>query len=503
MMNNFILDKIKEYANVRNRVAIRFQEQELSYKELDIMSDQVALKICDALAGRTNLPILIYQKRGIEFIIFIVAVMKAKCYYVPLEDSLPYERVKYIYDDLQTELIISTQKNENLGDCNQLTVDFEEIKNDAENVLKSHELNENDLVYIMYTSGTSGKPRGVKIKYSNLCNLIKSFWRIVYHNFDECIQVGVLASFGFDASVKQIFCALYYGHTLIIAGEDIKYFGRKIHNFHNSFDITLCDCTPSHIKLMTKQPAKINSKVKYLLVGGENLRWENLIEFQNVMGIMPTIINVYGPTECCVDVAFNYISNLEGQKEGYVPIGYPLDNTELFLLDENEEIISETNVSGELNIKGKQVGAGYVNYESNSFASSYKSSREYDIYRTGDLAMYNDKKEIVILSRLDRQVKINGYRIELNEISSCIEYYLNCSCETILVETGEIKKIVAFIVGEFDELKLKSNLQKKLPAYMIPKAFMRINQIPLTKNGKMDARSLEQIYNLKCEDKRI
>lgn len=502
-MRNFILDRIKEHANVQNRVAIRFLQQEISYKELDIVSEQVALKICNALEGRTNLPILIYQKRGIEFIIFIIAVMKAKCYYVPLEDSLPYERVKYIYDDIQAELIISTHKNEDLRDCNLLTVDFTKIKNYAKNVLMSHELNEHDLVYIMYTSGTSGKPRGVKIKYSNLCNLVQSFWKIVYRNFDECIQVGVLASFSFDASVKQIFCALYYGHTLIIAGEDVKYFGRKIHNFHNSFNITLCDCTPSHIKLMTKQPAKINSKAKYLLVGGENLRWENLVEFRNAMGGMPTIINVYGPTECCVDVAYNYISNLEGQESGYVPIGDALDNTELFLLNEKEEIISETNISGELIIKGKQVGAGYVNHQSNSFASSNESAREYDIYRTGDLAMYNDKKELVIISRLDRQVKINGYRIELNEISSCIEYYLNCSCETILIEKDEIKKIVAFIVGEFDEVKLKSNLKKKLPAYMIPKVFMRIDQIPLTKNGKMDTRSLEQYYNLKCEDKQI
>lgn len=492
-MQNIIISRIKKNACIKDKVAIRYRNEVLTYYELNRMSDYVAEKIQKEIAYKKKCPIIIYQSRGTEFIIFMIAVMKCNCFYIPLEDTTPIERLKYIYDDVQAQLILSTINELKIDEYKLLQVDFYRFSNQKNYELKSNDFEDNDLVYVIYTSGTSGRPKGVKIKYSNLENLVTSFWRILYHNFSSSINVAVLASISFDASVKQIFCSLYYGHTLVISQDSVKYFGRRIHNFHNKYQIMVSDCTPSHIKLMTRQNANENTNVKYLVVGGENLRWEDLIEFRKSMKDFPTIINVYGPTECCVDVAFNIITDFNNEQKGFVPIGLPLDNTELFICN-NKERIHTANSPGELYVKGKQVGAGYINIESESFVSTSGNKDDYDIYRTGDLAMYNDRNEIIILSRMDRQVKLNGFRIELEEISNSISYYLKCNCEVVLLEKFQTKKLVAFITSDFAEELLKKYLSERLPTFMIPKVYYQIENIPLTVNGKLDVKTLESIY---------
>lgn len=498
-MKNYIIERIEKYATEEGKVAITYLGQNITYYQLNVMSNYVAHRINKFLGESKNSPILIYQNRGIEFIIFMIAIMKTGCFYVPLENSMPLERVKYILNDLQAKCIISTQIIEGVDKSNQINISIDDMKSECDKFSYYNEIMDDDLVYVMYTSGTSGKPKGVKIKYTNLFNLINSFWNIVYHQFESSVNIGVLASFSFDASVKQIFCALYYGHNLIISEENVKFFGRRIHSFHNKYNITLCDCTPSHLKLMYRQTAKENTKIKYMVVGGENLCWDILTEFSNVVEEMPVIINVYGPTECCVDVSYNYITSIKSDADGYVPIGKPLDNTRLYIQDENGNNIDQPNVFGELIVEGKQIGAGYVNYRNTSFSNTGKSLG-FDTYRTGDLAMFNEDKDIIILSRLDRQVKVNGYRIELDEISQCIESITKYGCDTILIENDEIKKLVSFIEGPFDESLVKMELLRRLPNYMVPKVYIQVEYIPLTKNGKLDTRELERIYYSDCEE---
>lgn len=493
-MKNFILKKIKDYSTDVNRIAIKYENQVLTYKELDIKSEVLANKIRKKIGNKANCPIVIYQKRGLEFIECIIAIMKCGCYYVPVENTIPIERVKYIYNDVQAELIISDDLIIESNQYKVLNIGSEQLVYKEKKFLDIPELQENDLVYVMYTSGTSGKPKGVKIKYSNLQNLVESFWNILYYNISESVNVGVLASFGFDSSVKQIYCSLFYGHTLVISEDDVKYFGRKIHEFLNNNNISVCDCTPSHIKLMTKQRAKQDSNVQYLVVGGENLRWETLSDFKKSMNTFPVIINVYGPTECCVDVSYNIIHKFTEEQKGYVPIGIPLNNTKLSIHDENLREITRSNCEGELFISGKQVGAGYVNLNSSNFISLAGENNEFDTYRTGDLAMYNDNMDIIILGRIDRQVKLNGFRIELDEISSIISEHAGCECAVCMFENKEIKKLVAFLTKRFDEAVLKECLSKQLPKYMIPKAFIFIEMIPLTTSGKLNISMLEQIY---------
>ena len=225
-MYNLILEKIKENGN-GNKIALKYDEDELTYSELENTTNCIATKIQKILKGEKQQPIIIYQKRGIKFIQYMIAVLKCNCYYVPVEDNVPIERVLYMYSDISAAMILSDEIE---FDNNR---EFEVCSFDTkEEMLCNYtmeEISEDDLVYVMYTSGTSGKPKGVKIMYSNLINLIKAFEDILYHKFMESVNVGVMASFSFDSSVKQIYCALYYGHKLCIANNLIKNFGKMLH----------------------------------------------------------------------------------------------------------------------------------------------------------------------------------------------------------------------------------------------------------------------------------
>lgn len=478
-MENIILDKIKEYSKMTNAKAVVFKEHSITYKELDDKSGWIAKNIKERVRGKDNVPIIIYESRGIDFIVYMIAVIKSGCYYIPIELNTPIERVKVIYEDVSAALIIT---NNYVSDEMDVYSPKDDESTEVVEDLKTPVFSMENIMYVIYTSGTTGKPKGVKILYRNLYNLLSSFDNILYHKFNKKINIGVMASFSFDASVKQIYSSLYFGHTLVIAEDKIRNFGRKIHDFHNKYNLTLCDCTPSHLKLMSKQNVMNCSKIKYLLVGGENLTWKVLKDYSDKYDHMPIVINVYGPTECCVDVSYNIIETIF-DREGSVPIGKPFSNTKLWIVDKYGNKLKVDDEEGELWIGGEQVGAGYVNIKNKSFIKDSKGKNI--IYKTGDLAKYNNG-EIYILSRIDRQTKINGYRIELEEISSVIEEYIKAQAYVVVKDNV----LYAFVTKEVSQTKLKEYLKIKFPSYMIPKKIISVEDIPLNYNGKVDEKKL-------------
>ena len=479
-MENFILDMIKEYAKATNTKAVVFRERSITYKELDDKSDWIAKNIKERVEGKSNVPIIIYESRGIDFIVYMIAVIKSGCYYIPIELNTPVERVKIIYEDVNAALIIT-------NNCESDEMNVYSPKDEGTTVIaenfESPVFSMENIMYIIYTSGTTGKPKGVKILYRNLYNLMSSFENILYHKFSETVNVGVMASFSFDASVKQIYSALYFGHTLVVAEDKVRNFGRKMHDFHNKYNLTVCDCTPSHLKLMTKQNVITCSKIKYLLVGGEKLTWKVLKDYSEKHEHMPIVINVYGPTECCVDVSYNIIEGAL-DKEGSVPIGKPVNNTKLWIVDKDGNKLKPGDEEGELWIEGEQVGDGYVNIKSKAFIKDAQGKNI--IYKTGDLAKYNKNGEICILLRIDRQTKINGYRIELDEISSVIEKYIKAQAYVVIKDNV----LYAFVTKEVDQTELKKYLKIKFPPYMIPRKIISVGDIPLNYNGKVDEKKL-------------
>lgn len=498
MINDYF-DMFHEIASIRSdTVAIKYKSTCLTYKKMSNLINHLSKSIFEIIGEEHNVPIVIYQNRGIEFVISMLAVLQAGAYYIPVEKPIPIERLKYICNQISPKMILTDDEEEQQEKLpylyKRITLENGDCCTEGVTVHRS----ELDLAYVMYTSGTTGKPKGVKLSYGNLCNLVDSFYSILYHEFKDAVNIGVMSSFAFDASVKMVFPAFAYGNTLVIADKSVKNFGRKIHSFHKDNDILVCDGTPSLLMVMMAQKTKVFTEVEYFIIGGESLEYQTLKEFCDYLKRTPIIINVYGPTECCVDIAYNRVKKDDiFKRDGPVPIGKALPNNLLEIRDSYQRQITRKFEKGELWIKGTQVGYGYVDGELRGFI--FEDNIFNRIYRTGDLAMYNEDNEIIILGRQDRQVKINGNRVELDEISSVIREINEClNAEVELIQDEKKKYLVAFVVLKEDEKPFtqiwNDYLMSKLPQYMLPQKYIFIEKIPLTDRGKVDRKHLEYIY---------
>ena len=354
--------------------------------------------------------------------------------------------------------------------------------------------NKERIAYIMYTSGSTGYPKGVKITYANLMNLIFAFNHIIYNYMPVGTKVAVVASFSFDSSVKQIYCSLFYGMCLIIASTMDKMLGRKLVDFWNKNGIEVTDITPSHIPLIAA--SKKISFVKIYLVGGEKLYWNNVRMLKACSSNECKIINLYGPTECCVDASFYEIKNDTLEYEEDIPIGKALQGTEIILLDEYNNEIVESGVKGELCILGNQVGAGYLNIVSKRFF--YRNGER--AFKTGDYGFFDRNLCLHIIGRMDGQVKINGNRVELEEVKIALIRVVKSSKVTVLYDIS-----VGGLIGIMDcktELRYSDiilELRKYIENYKIPKKIYNIPSFPLNENGKLDINKIKKLIGEKYE----
>lgn len=490
MFNGFWNRLCKTMHEKADTVAIRDNSGSITYGRLEEMIQCLSRRILDAIGGgNKNVPVVIYQNRGIDFVVSMLAVLQTGAYYIPLEKPIPFERVKNICNQISPALLITDAETPELPFCRMPV----RAEGDGEYCEVKFVHREDDIAYVMFTSGTTGTPKGVKLSYGNLSNLVLSFYDILYSELKETVNIGVISSFGFDASVKMIFPALTYGHTLVIADKSVNNFGRKIHYFHTENDIFVSDGTPSHLKLMMFQKTKVYTTAEYFLIGGENLEYQILRDFCQYINRNPVFINVYGPTECCVDVAYNRIDNkVIWENEGYVPIGKALPNNTLEIHDSDTGVISEQFQKGELWIRGNQVGYGYVDGEERGFV--FEDSMHRRAYRTGDIAMYDGNNDIVILGRTDRQVKVHGNRVELDEISMLLKKIDNISdVDVELLEDCGNKILVAFVVVKEEAVDFQEwnkFLISRLPKYMLVQKYVIVEKIPLTDRGKINRASL-------------
>ncbi|APJ04881.1 hypothetical protein AXG55_13655 [Silvanigrella aquatica] len=435
------------------------------------------------------------MNRSIELVIGILAILKSGGAYVPIDPNYPIERIKYIINDSKAELLITEKELNN----NFLDVLVNKIFISDHNLLDPYSKNNlpiinqfNSLCYVIYTSGTTGNPKGVCNTHKGIVNRI--LWMQSYYNLTEDDLVIQKTPFGFDVSVWEFFWPLFTGATLIMAYPEIHKDTYELANLIEKEKVTTIHFVPSMLNLFLD--AKIASKcssLKRVFTSGEALSYhlQNKFfeQFDNCM-----LYNLYGPTEAAIDVT--YWDCKKNDERNIVPIGYPIANIYLYILNEKLQPV-DINEIGELFIGGICLARGYLHkieltqekFISNPFLHSEK------IYRTGDLCRFLSDGAIEYIGRIDNQIKLRGFRIEIGEIESEILKCKEIKNVAVIAREDFInqKYLVAYLISDVKSneliLNIKNSLSLTLPDYMVPSFFVFLNEFPLSPNGKLDIKS--------------
>ena len=467
-----------------NKVAIDFYGEQLSYKELNEKSNQLAHYLKEqGLISNQFVPL--YLNRSLEMVIGILGVLKAGGVYVSVDPEYPKERIDYIIADVGASILLTQEALlENISDvnCKKIALDKE-----AE-LISTYAVNKvvdtptlDDLAYIIYTSGSTGKPKGVMITHRNASCLIH--WsKDVYSSKD---MEGMLAStsFNFDLSIFELFAPLAAGGTVYLVDNLLSLLTLP------ELPITLINSVPSLMEELLKS-GTVPKGVRIVNLAGEPLSTDLVNKIYEIKHI-DSVFDLYGPSE-----ATTYITYCRRQYRQRATIGKPLYNSQIYILGPNMELLPPGKV-GELCIGGDQVALGYLNRpkltDEKFVPNKFSPKPSQKMYKTGDLAKWLPDGSLEYIGRKDEQVKIRGHRIELGEIESALRGYLSIDNAVVVAkELKNGKELVAYIVtsSEFDLTALKVYLREKLPVYMVPSIFHKMETIPLTPNGKINRKAL-------------
>ena len=488
----------KTVYNRPNQLAVVCENDKLTYKELDELSENVAISLLNNI-NKKNAIIGVLVDKSVKFIVAILGVLKAGYTYVPMDTIYPEKRIDSMIKIANVEKVIVSKESSYFSEKKDICLSYEKLilTNNNLSIENYKFIEANSIAYIMFTSGSTGEPKGSIISHESIINNAYGLKKEIYNNYtDKCMNVGVFASIVFDMSVQQIYPSLIFGHTLNLIPNELKSNTKKVIEFLNKQDI--CDGTPTLLSIIIsylQQNCEVEMTIKHLIIGGEVLPYRNVKQYfeYNPRGI---ITNIYGPTECTVEVTTFTVdkNNIEDISEIY--IGKPMINTRVYLLDDNKKMV-EPGKEGEIYIAGLGVGKGYINNEEISKECFLKDilCREKLMYKTGDIAYWNENGQLSFLRRKDSQVKFHGYRIELEEIETVLENieYITKAKVLIQKEKSNSKKIVAYIsvnISSPDLLDIIDRIKLVLPSYMIPSYFVPIKEFPITINGKLDIKSL-------------
>lgn len=487
----FVQEAIYRYPD---NVAIADEKEEITYRELEVRIRNVTAYLSKYLCLGDK--VAVCTERNVFTIVLLLSLIRLGVTYIPLESTPPINLVKDICDIADPKYVISKSYiNLDMID----TIPFDELRRES---LKGSRIISNiptldcDLhrsIYIIFTSGSTGKPKGVIIEHGNLINLVQSLKKRIYdirYSIDQHVRIGVMASFSFDASVKQIFMALCFGNTLVICPQRIKALGRLAVNYLISKQVSVIDATPSLLEILLKDSkARPYKDLELLLVGGEILRGKHIGLAKTIFGDNVTIVNLYGPTECCVDVSYYMVPNdySVDNEEAILPIGYPLDNIKL-LLDS-----TDTSNAGELIVEGVCVGRGYAgNIADNSFDIGACGQRR---YRTGDHCILSPDGKYYVTGRIDNQIKLRGYRVELDAIDSAIMALEKTDFSLSLhISKNSRDYICTAVKSQLPIERIIEVLKETLPTYMIPTIVVAVEAIEINEHGKIDKNYYREVF---------
>jgi len=486
-----ILDLFKNQVDkTPDGIALVFGDEKMTYTDLDTKSNQLAnyLKSEGAIAGN-HIGLLFH--RGFDMIISMLGVLKSGCTYVPLDPSLPLNRLRYILEDADISQIIYNDPEllEATGISGFTYIDTT-LLSDYEEVIEIAKRSIDTTAYIMYTSGTTGTPKGILITDENVITLLSDKDAIHIKSTDKVLQ---WSNYGFDGSTWEIFGSLLGGATLYLIEGSVASDAIALSEVIEKEQLSVVFITTALFNAFVDHDVSSLSSLRILLFGGELVSVPHARKALEILGV-GRIIHVYGPTETTTYV-LHYEINEIPDTANTVPIGKPLSNTGIYILNSDLEVVP-VGVVGELCVAGSGLARGYLNREdlttekfvANPFVEGER------MYRTGDLARWLPSGDIEFIGRKDDQVKIRGYRIELGEIEQVLSElsYIHSCCVVALSEGSGSKRLVGYVVvGEgYDRSVMQQDLSNLLPDYMVPGVWVELDVMPLTRNGKIDKKGL-------------
>ena len=466
-------------------IAVIFENQSLTYQQLNNRANQLAHYLI-SLGVKPETLVGICLERSLEMIVGLLGILKAGGAYVPLDPNYPAERLKYMLEDANVEILLS-QPNIAIETSAQIIYLDEVSLGSIEN--PDVKVNPEDLAYVIYTSGSTGQPKGVLVLHKGVVRLVKQTNYIDLTNKEVLLQ---LAPISFDASTWEIWGSLINGAKLVIFPNEEPSL-QTLANVLKKYEVTTLWLTVGLFNLMVDEKLEDLKDIKHLLAGGDA---QSTVHVQKAVSELTNcqLINGYGPTEnttftCCYPVKSS------DQILNSVPIGRPISNTQIYILDSYLQPVP-IGVAGELHIGGDGLARGYLNkpeltqekFINNPFG-------EGRLYKSGDLARYLPDGNIEYLGRIDTQIKIRGFRIELGEIETILNNHPQIQQAVVIAREDNPgdKKLVAYLVtiGQtISKDELRQYLKNKLPEFMVPSFFVNLERVPLTPNGKVDRRAL-------------
>ncbi len=479
-------------------VAIIHNSRQVTYGELNRAANAVARHLRslgigpDAMVG-------ICAERSVEMIVCLLAVLKAGGCYVPLDPGLPSERLKFILQDMQPLALLCSRKTMPMFQKAPATLlaieELEEITALQRKDDPHYPVNPEHLAYMLYTSGSTGQPKGVLVSHDALVNYL--CWCATAYPFEPGCGSPLHTSIGFDLTVTSLFPPLLAGTSVTLAAEDLGTNG--LASLLRSQEFGLVKLTPSHLEGLRDALSlnEVGIRTRAFVIGGEALFGEAL-SFYRKQNPAIKLINEYGPTEatvgCCV-----YDVPPGDPPSGAIPIGRPISNVTLYALDRNLQP-APIGVPGELYIGGRGLARGYHRRPELTaerfIADPFSETPGARLYKTGDLVRYRPDGNLQFLGRLDNQVKVRGFRIELHEIEAALLEHVGVRDVSVSAcGSSANRRLAAYIATDSTpaplEADLRSFLKRKLPAYMLPSSYVFMRSLPMTTNGKVDRAALE------------
>ncbi len=483
-------NKICLITNVNNT------EKNYTYREVNAMAEVLA----SMLAARgicKNAVVGILSKDKTEVILSMVAILKLGGVYLPLDSEWPVPRLQYILEDSDCSIVISSVSDHELETVFEkfLCIDFKQLDKAGPGLYHKINYGFEEPAYIMYTSGTSSAPKGVVVSHRNIVRLVINTNFIKIEKSDILAQTGAIT---FDASTFEIWGALLNSAGLYIIEKAALLDYDKLRQSICGNNITVMFLTTTLFHNIADLRPSVFEGLRCLLVGGERLapHYANIVR-ERYTDL--TVLNCYGPTE---NTVFSTFYNITDKCEKFVPIGEPVSNSSVYIVNTDGELcdIGET---GEIWVGGDGVAKGYINkkeltkekFIANPFSDTDKNGHTGLVYRTGDLGRWTDEYVIEFLARIDSQIKLRGFRIELDEIENTLLRLEKIKDAAVILADGEEKYLEVYVVlkdNAWKEFHIRQYLKQLLPRYMIPKKVTIIEKIPLNENGKTDRNKLLQ-----------